>query len=124
MPGLGTEERLVKFGETVASHKCAGKQVDGCVATTPVQLQVRRDGEVKTLTVYPRYDEEAKRALVGFSYGSVNHADRRRYRCEGSRRRDLGSGDAGPSTSSPISSKRNSASRSPASSGSAMSATR
>ncbi|TMK56967.1 MAG: peptidase M50 [Actinobacteria bacterium] len=71
--GLSTEERLVKFGETVASHKCEGKQVDGCVAKTPVQLQVRRDGQVKALTVYPRYDEEAKRALVGFSYGSVNH---------------------------------------------------
>jgi len=70
--GLSTEERLVKFGETVASHRCDGKQVDGCVAKAPVQLQVRRDGQVKTLTVYPRYDEEAKRALVGFSYGSVN----------------------------------------------------
>ncbi|MFL5832899.1 MAG: M50 family metallopeptidase [Solirubrobacterales bacterium] len=71
--GLDTEERLVKFGETVASHKCEGKQVDGCVAQTPVQLQVVRDRQVKTLTVYPRYDEEAKRALIGFSYGSVNH---------------------------------------------------
>jgi regulator of sigma E protease len=70
---LSTEERLVKFSETVGSHKCEGKQVDGCVAKTPVRLQVRRDGELKTFTVYPRYDSEAKRALVGFSYGSVNH---------------------------------------------------
>jgi regulator of sigma E protease len=70
--GVSTEERLVKFGETVASHKCEGKQTDGCVAKTPVQLEVRRDGRVQTLTVYPRYDEEAERALVGFSYGSVN----------------------------------------------------
>jgi regulator of sigma E protease len=67
--GLSTEERLVKFGETVASHKCEGKQVDGCVAQTPVRLEVRRGGEVKTFTVYPRYDSEAKRALIGFSYG-------------------------------------------------------
>ena len=71
--GLDTEERLTKFGETVATHKCDGKQVDGCVAATPVQLEVRRDGQMKTITVYPRYDKEAKRALVGFSYGSVNH---------------------------------------------------
>ncbi|HEY3435183.1 MAG TPA: M50 family metallopeptidase [Solirubrobacterales bacterium] len=71
--GLGTEERLTKFGETVATHKCEGKQVDGCVAATPVQLEVRRDGQLEKITVYPRYDEEAKRALVGFSYGSVNH---------------------------------------------------
>ena len=71
-PDLSTEERLVKFGETVATHKCEGKQVDGCVAATPVHLQVRRDGQVKKLTVYPRYDTEAERALVGFTYGSEN----------------------------------------------------
>jgi len=71
--GLGTEERLTKFGETVAAHRCAGKQVDGCVAKTAVQLQVRRDGQLETISVYPRYDAEAKRALIGFSYGSVNH---------------------------------------------------
>jgi len=71
--GLGTEKRLVKFGEAVAAHKCEGKQVDGCVSKAPVHLEVQRGGEVKTFTVYPRYDSEAKRALVGFSYGSVNH---------------------------------------------------
>ncbi|HEX5982923.1 MAG TPA: M50 family metallopeptidase [Solirubrobacterales bacterium] len=71
-PGLSTEERLVKFGETVASHKCEGKQVDGCVAAKPVQLEVRRDGQIETFSVKPRYDEDAKRALIGFSYGSQN----------------------------------------------------
>jgi regulator of sigma E protease len=70
---LSTEERLTKFGETVAAHKCDGKQVDGCVAATPSQLVIRRNGQLETLTVYPRYDNEAKRALIGFSYGSVNH---------------------------------------------------
>jgi regulator of sigma E protease len=68
--GLSTEERLVKFGEEVGSHKCAGKQVDGCAAAAPVEIEVRRDGEIKSFSVYPRYDEEAKRALIGFSYGS------------------------------------------------------
>ena len=68
--GLTTEERLVKFGETVASHECEGKQVDGCLAAQPVQVVVRRDGQVESFTVRPRYDEEAKRALIGFSYGS------------------------------------------------------
>jgi regulator of sigma E protease len=73
-PGLGTEDRLVKFGEQVASHKCAGKQVDGCVATTPVRLEIERDGRPRSFTVYPRYDSEAGRALIGFSYGSKNLA--------------------------------------------------
>jgi regulator of sigma E protease len=68
--GLSTEERLVKFGETVGSHECDGKQVNGCIAATPVKLEIERGGQAKTLTLYPRYDEEAERALVGFSYGS------------------------------------------------------
>jgi regulator of sigma E protease len=67
---LDTEDRLIRFGKVVSSHECAGKQVDGCVAATPVELQVRRDGQLKTISVRPRYDGEAKRALVGFSYGA------------------------------------------------------
>lgn len=69
-PGLGEEERLAKFAEDVASHKCEGKQTDGCAAATPVRLQVRRDGGLQTFTVLPRYDKEAERALVGFSYAT------------------------------------------------------
>jgi len=67
---LSTEERLAKFGETVGSHECEGKQVDGCTAATPVRIQVERDGQLKKFTIYPQYDKEAKRALVGFSYGT------------------------------------------------------
>ena len=68
--GLPTEERLVKFGEAVGSHKCEGKQVDGCVATTPVRVEVERGGRSRAFTLYPRYDKEAGRGLIGFSYGS------------------------------------------------------
>ncbi|HET9592448.1 MAG TPA: site-2 protease family protein [Solirubrobacterales bacterium] len=68
--GLATEDRLVKFGETVGSHKCVGKQVDGCIAATPVRVEIERDGQTKTFSIYPRYDKEAKRSLVGFAYGS------------------------------------------------------
>jgi regulator of sigma E protease len=71
-PGLSAEERLIEFGEIVATHRCAGKQVDGCVAAKPVRLEVKRDGRVETFSVKPRYDEDAKRALVGFSYGTRN----------------------------------------------------
>lgn len=72
LAGLDTEERLVRFQEIVASHKCAGEQVDGCLATKPVELTVERDGRIETVLVKPRYDEDAQRALVGFSYGSRN----------------------------------------------------
>jgi regulator of sigma E protease len=68
-PGVSLEKRLEKFGETVKAHRCAGPQVDNCRAATPVRLTIERGGEEKTVSVYPRYDEEAKRALIGFSYG-------------------------------------------------------
>jgi regulator of sigma E protease len=70
LPGLSTEERLERFAELVGSHECAGRQVDGCVASTPARIEIERDGESRTFTVYPRYDEEVGRALVGFSYGA------------------------------------------------------
>ena len=69
-PGLGRQERLERFGEQVATHKCAGKQVDGCLASTPVTLRIRRDGKVREISVVPEYDEEYRKALVGFSYGT------------------------------------------------------
>jgi regulator of sigma E protease len=68
--GLDTEGRLIRFGEAVGSHECPGEQVDGCAAATPVELLVRRDGQLETISVRPRYDEEAERALIGFSYGA------------------------------------------------------
>jgi regulator of sigma E protease len=68
--GLGQEERLERFGEQVASHKCAGKQVDGCLAAAPVELKISRDGQVRTISVRPEYDKANGRALIGFSYAA------------------------------------------------------
>ncbi|HKH65664.1 MAG TPA: site-2 protease family protein [Solirubrobacterales bacterium] len=69
---IGQEERLVKFIEDVASHKCTGKQTDGCVATKPVEIVVRRSGNLETFSIKPRYDDEVKRAVIGFKYGERN----------------------------------------------------
>ncbi len=69
-PNADAETRLENFYEDVGSHKCAGKPVDGCKAATPVTLRVRRDGEVKTLTVSPEYEKAAGRTRIGFSYGT------------------------------------------------------
>jgi regulator of sigma E protease len=52
----------------IAVHRCAGKQTDGCHAATPVHLTVKRDGHAVALTVYPRYDKEAQRMLIGFTF--------------------------------------------------------
>jgi regulator of sigma E protease len=59
----------------IAKHKCAGEQVDGCVAKTPVTLTVLRDGQRVTLKVTPRYDAAAGRPLLGFRYGIDPAAD-------------------------------------------------
>jgi regulator of sigma E protease len=69
-PELGREKRLERFGEQVASHECAGEQVDGCLATTPVLLKISRDGQVRTISVRPEYDKANGRSLIGFSYGT------------------------------------------------------
>jgi regulator of sigma E protease len=69
-PNLDREERLERFGQQVASHECAGRQVDGCRAATPVRLTISRDGRARTIAVRPEYDAINERALIGFSYGS------------------------------------------------------
>jgi regulator of sigma E protease len=54
----------------LATHTCAGEQVDGCSAETPATLDLRRaDGSTETVTITPRYDEEARRPLIGFGFG-------------------------------------------------------
>jgi len=68
--GLGTEERLERFFEDVGSHKCQGKQVDGCRAATPVVLKVERDGKALTIAARPEYEKSAGRTRIGFSYGT------------------------------------------------------
>jgi regulator of sigma E protease len=68
--GLKEEARLERFGRQVDSHKCAGKQADGCKATTPVVIRIDRAGQVKTIAVRPEYESATKRMRVGFAYGS------------------------------------------------------
>ncbi|HVD37613.1 MAG TPA: site-2 protease family protein [Solirubrobacterales bacterium] len=67
---LDTEDRLIRFQKVIGSHECEGKQVEACVAVTPVELQVRRNGNLTAISVRPRYDKEAERTLVGFTYGA------------------------------------------------------
>jgi regulator of sigma E protease len=69
-PGLDREARLERFRDRIASHECAGKQVDGCLAATPVRLRVSRAGQTRAILVRPEYSDAEKRALIGFAYGS------------------------------------------------------
>ncbi len=53
---------------TIASHRCAGTPSAGCRAATPVLLTLRRDGHIVQVSVYPRYNKEVGRMLVGFDF--------------------------------------------------------
>jgi regulator of sigma E protease len=67
---LSPEARLERFGEDVASHRCAGEQVDGCKAASPVVLTVRHSGGVEDISVRPEYEKSLGRTRIGFSYGT------------------------------------------------------
>lgn len=70
---LSGADRIEKFGELIRSHKCAGKLTDGCAATTPVEVAVRRDGKLKTFEITPHYNAEAGRMLIGVGWEVSNH---------------------------------------------------
>lgn len=62
----GNQEQIA---EQIASHTCAGKQVDGCKAAEPAEVVVIRDGARETLQITPVYDAAAERSRLGFAFG-------------------------------------------------------
>jgi regulator of sigma E protease len=65
---LDPKDRVDKFRGEIGSHRCAGKQKDGCVAASAVVLTVERGGRIVALSVRPRYDAAAGQTLVGFEF--------------------------------------------------------
>jgi regulator of sigma E protease len=57
----------------IGTHRCAGAQVNGCVAATPASVVVRRDGKLLTLKIKPTYStaDGEDRPLLGVSFGST-----------------------------------------------------
>jgi regulator of sigma E protease len=70
-PQLDIKARLEKFIGQVSSHRCAGKQTDGCRAATPARVTVRRDGSLQTISVRPEYEAALGHTRIGFGYKSV-----------------------------------------------------
>jgi regulator of sigma E protease len=64
------DRRAQAVRKVIGSHTCAGRQVHGCRAAKPVRMVVERDGRRLALNITPRYDAQAKRMLVGFSFGA------------------------------------------------------
>jgi regulator of sigma E protease len=56
--------------DAINAHRCPGRQADGCRAATPAVILVERDGNLVRIRVRPRYDEQAKRMLLGFQFDS------------------------------------------------------
>jgi regulator of sigma E protease len=52
----------------ISTHRCAGRQTDGCSAAAPARVTVVRDGEESTVAITPVYSAREKRPLLGFSY--------------------------------------------------------
>jgi regulator of sigma E protease len=61
--------RQNRLRKVVAGHRCAGRVVDGCSATTPATVVVLRDGKRLTLRIEPRYSAASKTMLLGIGYG-------------------------------------------------------
>ncbi len=70
---LAGQERIDKFGELIRSHKCAGAPTEGCVSTTPAKVTVRRNGQLETFEISPRYDAGEKKMLLGVAWSPSNH---------------------------------------------------
>jgi len=52
----------------IDKHRCAGAQVQGCLAATPAKVVVRRDGRLLTFELRPRYERVYGRMLLGFDF--------------------------------------------------------
>jgi regulator of sigma E protease len=67
---IEAERRPEKFGKLISAHTCAGEPKNGCLAKTPVEVTVRRDGALKSFDITPRYDATEERMLVGIGYAT------------------------------------------------------
>lgn len=56
--------------EQIGSHRCAaGSERQGCRAADPAVVVLKRNGQLLTVKVTPRYDKAADRMLLGFLPG-------------------------------------------------------
>jgi regulator of sigma E protease len=54
----------------IGRHRCAGPQVDGCLAATPARVTVRHQGQLVTYSLRPRYSSADGRPLLGFVFAT------------------------------------------------------
>jgi len=65
-----------KFSKAISAHKCAQQPpTNGCVAQTAAVLKVRRNGQIVTVSIKPKYNAQDKRMLVGFGYALAHKSE-------------------------------------------------
>ncbi len=65
--GVGGSEAAIR--KQIDSHRCAGAQANGCLAATPARVVVKRDGQLITRQIRPRYSASEQRVLLGIAFG-------------------------------------------------------
>jgi regulator of sigma E protease len=71
--GLSGEEgfeRVEALREALVTEACGGVEAARCSSPDAVGLVVLRDGARETLQLTPRFDEAARRPLLGFAFGA------------------------------------------------------
>ncbi len=64
----GKRGDIATLSDAIATHRCAGAQVNGCRAATPVTVVVVRGGARRSFEITPRYDAAVKRPRIGFNF--------------------------------------------------------
>jgi regulator of sigma E protease len=63
-----------RLSKQIQSHHCAGEPHDGCKATTPATLLIKRDGKLVTIRLTPVYDANVQgaepRTRLGFGFAA------------------------------------------------------
>ena len=65
--GVGGSEDKIR--NQIDTHRCAGAQVNGCLAATPARVVVKRDGQLVALQIRPKYSAADGRLLLGIAFG-------------------------------------------------------
>jgi len=71
----GVRGEPARLSEQIQKHRCSGDPTEGCKATTPATLLVKRDGKLVRLTLTPVYDANPgegidPRTRLGFAFAS------------------------------------------------------
>jgi regulator of sigma E protease len=62
---------VAQIAKEISSHHCAGTPTNGCQASTPVTVVVRRQGRLDRFTIYPRYDASLNKTRIGIAFATA-----------------------------------------------------